>query len=172
MEGGEGSRRFNVNAGGQRRLSGYDTYQRAGGAMRAVREQFDVTVAGQILNLAFLRGSADNSVDLAHVAALEVERLPAAAARLASAEVPPALPAVRLYPNPVSHALMLQLPFPADRVKAAAISDATGRVLLTDGYRRAGENQLQWNVTSLSRGLYLLEVQTDQGRQRFRFLKQ
>jgi hypothetical protein len=130
-------------------------------------------VTGQILNLAFLRGSADESVDLAHVAAIEVVRLPASAARLASeAAASPALPAIRLYPNPVSHTLMIQLPFPAGWVKAATIRNTTGRVLLTDGYRPAGENRLQWNIASLGRGLYLLEVQTDQGRQTFRFLKQ
>jgi hypothetical protein len=52
VQGGAGSRRFNVNAEGQRKLSGYDTYQRAGGAMQAKQEQFSVTVTDQVLSLA------------------------------------------------------------------------------------------------------------------------
>jgi hypothetical protein len=139
--------------------------------MRAQQEQFDVTVSGQILNLAFLRGSADESVDFAHVAAIEVVRLPASAARLASAGEPAAGgPATGVYPNPVQNKLWVRLP--AGQVDATVILDATGRVLLRGGHQRVGENQLQLDVSALRPGLYFLRVQSGAGNQRFRFVKQ
>ncbi len=171
-QGGEGSRRFNVNAEGQRKLSGYDTYARAGGAMRAVQEQFDVTVTDQILNLAFLRSSADQSVDQAHVAAIEVVRLPATAARLASEAAAPPGPATGVYPNPVQDKLWVRLPVPTRRVDATAILDVTGRVLLRGAHPPVGENQLQFDVSALPPGMYILRVQSGEGDQRFRFVKQ
>ncbi len=178
VPGGAGSRRFNVNAEGQRMITGYDTYQRAWGAMKARQEQLYVTVTDQILNLAFLTGSADNSVDFAHVAAIEVVKLPSSAAtiaRLASAgeaDAPPALPAGRLYPNPVKDKLWVRLPVPTRRVDATAILDVTGRVLLRGAHPPVGENQLQFDVSALPPGMYILRVQSGEGDQRFRFVKQ
>jgi hypothetical protein len=72
--GGAGSRRFNVDAEGQRKLTDYDIFAKAGGAMRAVQETFRATVTDGTLNIAFLKGSAD----LARVEAIEV--VPAATA--------------------------------------------------------------------------------------------
>jgi hypothetical protein len=143
--------------------------------MKARQEQLYVTVTDQILNLAFLTGSADQSVDLAHVAAIEVLRLPATAARLASAgeaDAPPALPAGRLYPNPVKDKLWVRLPVPTRRVDATAILDVTGRVLLRGAHPPVGENQLQFDVSALPPGMYILRVQSGEGDQRFRFVKQ
>ncbi len=57
--GGAGSRRFHVNIEGQRKLTDYDVFAIAGGAMRAVTENFTVTVTDGTLNIAFVNGSAD-----------------------------------------------------------------------------------------------------------------
>jgi ELWxxDGT repeat protein len=173
VPGGAGSRRFNVNAEGQRRLSGYDTYAKAGAAMAATQEGFTVTVSDPVLNLAFLRGSADASVDFAHLAAIQVLRLPAPTGRLAATqrEAGEASPTA-LHPNPVKDKLWVRLPVPAGQVQATAITDARGVVLLRDTHRLSGENQLQLDVSALRPGLYLLRVESGQGSQLLRFVKQ
>jgi hypothetical protein len=66
--GGVGSRKFNVDAEGARKLTDYDIFAQAGGANRAVQEQFAVSVTDGVLNLHFTKGSAD----LAYVSAIEV----------------------------------------------------------------------------------------------------
>jgi hypothetical protein len=167
--GGAGSRRFNVNAEGERKLSSYDTYQKAGGAMQAQQEQFTVTVTDQVLGLAFLRGSADNWVDFAHVAAIEVVRQGDASARLAS-EVQQT-PLFSLHPNPAFTKLTVVLA-EASKIKATSIRDATGRVSLVNGHEVISGQQLQIDVSSLHPGLYLLQLQSDKGMQVLKFLKQ
>jgi ELWxxDGT repeat protein len=72
--GGVGSRKFNVNLEGVRKLTDYDIFAKAGGAMRAVRETFTVKVVDGTLNIAFLKGLAD----LPRVEAIEVVPTPAA----------------------------------------------------------------------------------------------
>jgi len=65
---GEGKRRFHVNIEGQRKLTNYDIYSKAGGAMRAIKETFPVTVTDNVINIDFLTGAAD----MPRVAAVEV----------------------------------------------------------------------------------------------------
>jgi uncharacterized repeat protein (TIGR03803 family) len=172
VPGGKGSRRFNVNAEGERKLSGYDTYQRAGGAMHAKQEQFTVTVSDQVLSLAFLGGSGDNSVDFAHVSAIEVIRQGDANARLASEGKGQQTPAVTLYPNPVFTNLTIIGLAQAREIKATSIRDATGRVYLFNRHKLVHEQQLQVDVSSLKPGLYLLQLQSEQGIQVLKFVKQ
>lgn len=72
--GGVGSRKFNVNLEGARRLTEYDIFAKAGGARRVVKETLEVDVTDGTLNLSFLRGSASNPT----ISAIEVVPLPAA----------------------------------------------------------------------------------------------
>jgi ELWxxDGT repeat protein len=58
--GGAGSRKFHVNMEGQRKLTDYDIFARAGGALRVAQETFRVGVADGTLNISFLKGAADN----------------------------------------------------------------------------------------------------------------
>ncbi|HEX8528504.1 MAG TPA: malectin domain-containing carbohydrate-binding protein [Cytophagales bacterium] len=89
VAGGAGSRQFHVDAEGGRRLSDYDIYARAGGAMRAIAETFPVTVTDDTLTVRFTKGSAD----VPRVTALAVEpagapnRYQAEAASVVGAEV-------------------------------------------------------------------------------------
>ncbi len=68
VTGGIGSRQFHVDAEGSRRLTDYDIFAKAGGAMRAVTETFPVTVADGNLTIRFAKGSAD----VPRVSALQV----------------------------------------------------------------------------------------------------
>jgi hypothetical protein len=70
--GGVGSRKFNVNLEGTRRLTEYDIFAKAGGARRLVKETLEVNVTDGMLNLAFLKGSASNPA----ISAIEVLPLP------------------------------------------------------------------------------------------------
>ncbi|QRR00889.1 CBM96 family carbohydrate-binding protein [Dyadobacter sandarakinus] len=65
---GTGSRRFHVNMEGSRKLTNYDIFSAAGGAMRANQITFPVTVTDGVLNIDFLTGAADQP----RVCAIEV----------------------------------------------------------------------------------------------------
>ncbi len=165
VTGGAGSRKFNVYVEGAKRLSDYDVFAKAGGALRAVKETVQVTVTDGILNLYFAKGTADNPL----ISAIEVT--PAAtAAREAAPEAGNAQ--VRLFPNPVQDRLFVTLPFPAARVQGTAVTDARGRVLLPDGHRISGENGLEIGTESLPRGLFLLRIHAGDQTQTLKFLKQ
>jgi hypothetical protein len=71
-KGGAGSRQFNVNIEGSRKLTNYDIFAEAGGALRAVQMTFPVTVTDGVLNIDFLTGAAD----LPRVSAIEVTASP------------------------------------------------------------------------------------------------
>jgi ELWxxDGT repeat protein len=166
VPGGAGSRKFNVDIEGQRKLTGYDIFAKAGGAMTAVRETFRVQVADGVLNLYFSKGSAD----LAAVKAIEI-RPAATQVRLAAGPASEGASLVRLYPNPVAGQLNVQLGFPADAVTGTAIRDAAGRSVQVDEHRRAGDDQLQIDVSALKPGMYLLHLHAAGGGQAIKFVK-
>jgi hypothetical protein len=164
--GGAGSRKFDVYVEGAKRLSGYDVFAKAGGAMRAVRETLRVTVSDGVLNLYFAKGTADNPF----VSAVEV--VPATAARVAAGEPAAEEGQVHLYPNPVRDKFSVKLPFAASQVKATAITDAAGTVHLVDAHEVAAEDQLQLSVGSLPPGFFLLRLDTELGYRVVKFTKQ
>ncbi len=165
--GGIGSRKFNVDAEGTRRLTDYDIFARAGGAMRAVTATVRVTVSDGVLNLFFGKGSADNPA----VAAVEVVPV-TTAARVAAEEPAGGNWQVDLYPNPVTDKLTISLPFPASRVKATAVTDAAGMIRLNNLHRASGPDQLEVNVEKLPGGLYFLRIDTANGYRTGKFVKQ
>ena len=67
-KGGKGSRQFHVNMEGSRKLTNFDIFAAAGGAMRAYQLTIPVTVTDGVLNIDFLSGAAD----LPRVSAIEV----------------------------------------------------------------------------------------------------
>ncbi|KAA6438058.1 DNRLRE domain-containing protein [Dyadobacter flavalbus] len=67
-KGGKGSRQFHVNMESIRKLTNYDIFAKAGGAMLATAETFTVNVTDGMLNIDFLTGAAD----LPRVSAIEV----------------------------------------------------------------------------------------------------
>ncbi|QRR01455.1 CBM96 family carbohydrate-binding protein [Dyadobacter sandarakinus] len=71
-KGGPGSRRFHVNIEGSRKLTNYDIFTEAGGALRANQLTIPVTVTDGILNIDFLTGAAD----IPRVSAIEVTASP------------------------------------------------------------------------------------------------
>ena len=69
-KGGAGSRQFHINMEGSRKLTNFDIFTAAGGAIRAYQTTFPVAVTDGVLNIDFLSGAAD----LPRVSAIEVVR--------------------------------------------------------------------------------------------------
>ncbi|WP_221392049.1 ELWxxDGT repeat protein [Dyadobacter sp. NIV53] len=65
---GTNRRKFHVDMEGSRKLTNYDIFAAAGGAMRAKTEHFTVNVTDGMLNIEFLSGTADKPA----IAAVEV----------------------------------------------------------------------------------------------------
>lgn len=65
---GANKRRFHVEIEGSRKLTDYDIFEAAGGALHARTETFVVDVTDGILDIDFLTGAADNPI----IAAIEV----------------------------------------------------------------------------------------------------
>ncbi len=169
---GAGARQFNVDMEGERKLTDYDIFSKAGGAATAVQETFAVSVTDGTLTIDFVKGSAD----LPKVSAIEV--VPAAATTTSAARIAARQPAERsgmeatLYPNPTAERLSVQLTgIPLGAVTATAITDAAGKTYLQNTHRITGKNEFQIRVGSLSPGLYLLRINTGQGPRVLRFVK-
>ncbi len=162
--GGVGSRKFNVFVENVKRLSEYDVFAKAGGAMRAVKETVRVTVIDGILNLYFAKGTAD----LPLVSAIEVVPVAAAARVAVGAETGKAT----LYPNPAADRLTVTLPFAADAVEGTVVTDPAGNARLLNAHKVTGADQLQIGVGTLPQGLYLLQIDAAHGRQVLKFVKQ
>jgi hypothetical protein len=139
--GGVGSRKFNLYVENVKRLSEYDIFASAGGAMRAKQETIRVTVIDGVLNLYFAKGTADNPA----VSAIEVIPV-AVAARVAAPSTDAGDGNVKLYPNPVVGTLTVGLPFPAREVDATTITDAAGNAKLLNAHRVSAESEVQIEV--------------------------
>ncbi|MBD0255804.1 MAG: T9SS type A sorting domain-containing protein [Cytophagales bacterium] len=167
--GGAGSRKFNVFVENVKRLSDYDVFADAGGAMRAVTKTIQVTVTDGVLNLYFAKGSADNPL----VSAIEV--VPAALTARMAADEPASSPEdgqATLYPNPVASRITVRLPFPADRVRATAVVDAVGNAHLRNAHQESGANELRIEAGGLPAGVYFLKIDTGDAQQIIRFVRQ
>ncbi len=70
---GSGKRRFHVDIEGSRKLTNYDIFTAAGGAMRARTEIFTVNITDGTLNISFLSGASDKPI----IAAIEIVPTPA-----------------------------------------------------------------------------------------------
>jgi uncharacterized repeat protein (TIGR03803 family) len=75
-----------------------------------------------------------------------------------------------LYPNPVVDKFYISLNEPSDEVIVRLIN-ISGAVISTDQYNLSGKNQLELNASQLQRGIYMIELQTKQGKQTLRFIK-
>jgi hypothetical protein len=167
--GGVGSRKFNVYVENVKRLSEYDVFAKAGGAMRAVRETVRVTVTDGILNLYFAKGATD----VPFVSAIEVVPV-AVAARTAAEDDATGTETWKatLFPNPVADRLTVTLPFSADAVSGTTVTDQAGNARLLNAHQVSGADQLQIGVGTLPQGLYLLRIDTEHGRKVLKFVKQ
>ena len=169
VPGGVGSRKFNVYVELEKRLSEYDIFAAAGGAMRPVKETVRVVVTDGVLNFYFARGTADipriSAIEIIPIQVYTVDRVAADGGN------PDAAGRIRLHPNPVQDKFRVTLPAAPGAV-ATAILDATGKVYATNAHRRVGDTELEVDAATLRPGLYLLRLQTDAGTHVLKFVKQ
>ncbi|QRR01357.1 malectin domain-containing carbohydrate-binding protein [Dyadobacter sandarakinus] len=159
--GGAGKRRFHVDVEGARKLTNYDIYAKAGGALRAVQETFTVTVTDGVLDLAFLSGAAN----LPTVSAIEV--IPQQATARMTAENGDALKDVsagrsHLFPNPVHKQFTVTLSAGHTGRVSLELTSVAGITRKVHAPHTPGQPVISADIAdlSLTAGIYLLKVQS------------
>ncbi|WP_221392907.1 putative Ig domain-containing protein [Dyadobacter sp. NIV53] len=161
VAGAAGKRMFNVDIEDSRKLTNYDVYAKAGGAVRPIQETFTVTVTDGILNINFLSGTAN----LPKISAIEVIPAPSATARIAQEEIKPAAKVEfeksMVYPNPVQKRFTVEISGKhTGKVSLHLISPAGRTYELNSPEQRNGGSKSEVDISnhSLSTGTYLLRV--------------
>ncbi|WP_158267480.1 choice-of-anchor tandem repeat GloVer-containing protein [Adhaeribacter arboris] len=162
-----GKRKFNVSAEGVNWLTNYDIITAAGAARKAVIATKNLTVTDGTLNISFI-----SVTDKACVSAIEVISV-ANPNRLATQTFPlnRTVITTKIYPNPATNKLTLVLDKPDAQI-STSITDLTGAEVRLIQQQSIKNNQLELNIQDLKPGVYLLHLQTDQGIQFFKFIKQ
>jgi hypothetical protein len=75
-----------------------------------------------------------------------------------------------IFPNPADDKLYITLNSSPDQLTIRII-DMSGAVMNSNEYRTAGKNKIELNVSQLARGIYILQLQSQQGSQTLRFIK-
>jgi hypothetical protein len=158
-----GTRKFNVDIEGVRKLSDYNIAERAGGALKAVQETISVSVTDGTLNVDFYNGSADQ----AKISAIEVipqGSTTGAAARTGnfSSQIASEITA---YPNPSTGTIVIE---------GVETQQADFKILVTSGirtytptFRITSPASVQVMLNGLKTGLYIIQVRQG-GRDYFR----
>jgi hypothetical protein len=89
---------------------------------------------------------------------------------LGTSEVQDANLTVSIFPNPAQDILHIDLAENANSLQKATITDLTGKTVLNQTFKAAGQNQL--NVAKLPAGIYLLNLETEKGNVVKKFVKQ
>ena len=79
-------------------------------------------------------------------------------------------PKATLYPNPAVDKIFITLQSQEEKV-VVRIIDMTGSVVSTNTYTLSGKTRIETDVTKLSRGISLAEIETSQGKQSLKFIK-
>jgi hypothetical protein len=165
-----GKRKFNVTAEGAAWLSNYDVFAAAGGIRRAKTESRSVTVSDGYLDLSFT-----SLVDKALVCAIEIvpvtstvitQAAPKSTQEVAEQGVSGAM----LYPNPVHSTLWVTLHKPYEKARVT-VTNAVGATML-NRMVNGNTSTFEMNVSALRPGIYNLNLQTANGFQTFRFVKE
>jgi hypothetical protein len=161
-----------VSIEGERKLTDYDIFEKAGGAMKAIRETFRVTVTDGQLELFFRQGSADNP----SVKAIEVvpatgnERTAAGGAAEERRSGPEG--GIRVYPNPVKDRLTIRTERPAAGVTRTVVTQVLGKQLLANKHRLTGPYELELDVSGLPAGVYAISLLDGESWRTVKFVKQ
>jgi hypothetical protein len=172
--GGSGKRRFNVDIESSRKLTNFDIFVAAGGAMRPVLQTFPVSVTDGVLNINFSQGT----VDMPKISAIEV--LPASSAvtasngRQASPEVNAAgsllgNASVTIYPNPnAGEKIFIDLKgFGEEEEVEINLINETGKVVKTTKVYTSAEGSVETVLSfreRLAPGMYVIRGHSQTGR--------
>ena len=75
-----------------------------------------------------------------------------------------------LYPNPVDDKFYVTLSAPVEKLTIRIIN-ISGEVMSSNTYQATGKNRIEVNASQLSRGIYMLQLTTEQSIQTLRFIK-
>jgi hypothetical protein len=171
VPGGVGSRKFKVRIEGVRKLTEYDVFAKAGGAMKAIVEHFTVQVMDSVLTIEFVRGSKGYSL----VSAIEVVSFTpttSAVAKLTLKEKT-GFTTFRLSPNPATDRLWVSGDFTTNKVLFTQVIDLFGNTHLQNVHTLlANHKQLEIPINQLKSGFYLVRLKTIYGVQILKFIKQ
>jgi hypothetical protein len=155
--GGTGSRVFNVDINGTRRLSNFDIIASTG-SMKSIIRQYDVTVTNGKVDLRFI-----STVNKAKISAIEI--LPVTStttvtstSRLYTEEAP-----LSAYPNPFADRFTVNMGEPQTGKVNIQLYDQLGRIVYQKDATANGSQQLEIDLGSsnLTTGLYILRLQTE-----------
>ena len=172
--GGAGSRKFGVAIEEELKLSEYDIYAKAGGAMRAIKETIPVTVTDGTLNIEFMSGSRD----IPRVSAIEVLFVgPADGSRMSEEILAQGVGRQEaqsvVYPNPVSNRFTLEIGGQHDRNISLDLVHQNGRsykVGIPNQCKPGSKAEIDISDLSLGSGIYLLKVQSASVTERIKIL--
>ncbi|KAA6439779.1 T9SS type A sorting domain-containing protein, partial [Dyadobacter flavalbus] len=166
VAGGTGKRMFNVDIEGSRKLTNYDIYAKAGGAVRPVLETFAVTVRDGVLNINFTSGSAN----LPKISAIEVVPQTATAGARISQEVEIFNPETKVelkkstvYPNPVQKSFTVEFSGQHTKDVTLELINQTGRSYKIDAPKQStagSKAEIDISNLSLAEGIYMLKIQS------------
>lgn len=172
--GGAGSRKFGVAIEDELKLSEYDIYAKAGGALRAVKETIQVTVTDGILSIEFMSGSKD----IPRVSAIEVLFAgPADGSRMSGEILAEGFGQQEaqsiVYPNPVRDRFTLEIGRQHDRNISLDLVHQNGRsykVGVAGQCKPGSKAEIDISDLSLSTGIYLLKIQSTSETERIKIL--
>ncbi|WP_188584498.1 malectin domain-containing carbohydrate-binding protein, partial [Dyadobacter sediminis] len=164
VAGGTGKRMFNVDIEGSRKLTNYDIYAKAGGAVRPILETFAVTVKDGVLNINFTSGSAN----LPKISAIEVLPQTATAARTGQVEIfnpetKAELKKSAIYPNPVQKSFTVEFSEQHTNNVTLELINQTGRTYKINAPKQStagSKATIDISNLSLTEGIYMLKIQS------------
>lgn len=75
-----------------------------------------------------------------------------------------------LYPNPVDDKFYVTIPVPSEKVTIRII-DMKGAIISTQAFSATGKNTFEVDASKLARGIYVVQLETANGKQSLKFLK-
>jgi hypothetical protein len=156
--GGVGKRQFHVDVEGGRKLTNYDIFAAAGGAMRAIQVSLPVTVSDGTLNINFLTGAAN----MPKVSAIEVLSSTGSIAKVDMATADEGKESFNLYPNPAHREFTLAYYSLHTQQVVVNIYDARSKVVVQQkAILESGHNLINLSTEKMAAGMYLIQVSSE-----------
>jgi hypothetical protein len=153
--GGAGKRQFHVDVEGIRKLTNYDIFAAAGGAMKAIQVSLPVQVSDGTLNINFLTGAAN----MPKVSAIEVLSSSGSIARAGVEGTSEVAENFSLYPNPVNGRFTVDYNSSSSQRATIRIVNAQSKVVLQQTANlQSGSNLLHFDTEKMKEGVYIIQI--------------
>ncbi|PRY06781.1 putative secreted protein (Por secretion system target) [Pontibacter ummariensis] len=170
IPGGAGKRVFNVTGEGQALLTNFDVFAQAGGALKALVKEFEVSVTDGTLNLAFQQVTENPKVSAIEIVPItSTMSLSSTKAAVASEDVSLVEDVlVTVYPNPFDKVVNVRVQSGEPQGYLVKVYDLAGRVLYKNYFKieSPGAGALAIDFTNsniLRKEVYLISVEAVRG---------